>query len=503
MNKHIAIPASSTLKKYLPLDKKSFRRIFIAEKLNNPLGYALLFIISALVAIGIAEYGFVCGMLVLVGLMVIPIVYTLIVYPAVGIVIFLVMAYFIMWFLRLGVNFPLGTLMDGMEALFLLGLFIQQKRNPDWRMFKGPITVMIIIWIVYNLIEALNPAAVSMLAWVYTVRSVAVVMVLYFIFVYNIRTVAFIRFIFKLWLALAFFAALYAFKQEHFGFFQFEMNYLHSDPNIELLLFIGGTWRKFSIFSDPVVFSYSMVVSSLLCIGLMTGPISWIKKVILFGLMCFYITNMLYSGTRGAFVLLPAAMILFAVLKYSKKMMVFLCIATVFLIGLIYVPTSNPTLYRFQTAFKPSNDASFNVRKINQKKIQPYILSHPVGGGLGATGEWGQRFAPNSYLANFPPDSGYVRVAVELGWIGLLLFCMLMFTILKTGINNYYKIRDPELKSYCLAMVLIVFAFHIGNYPQEALVQYPSNVYFYLVTALIVVLMRIDNEQTQLLHEGK
>jgi len=80
-----------------------------------------------------------------------------------------------------------------------------------------------------------------------------------------------------------------------------------------------------------------------------------------------------------------------------------------------------------------------------------------MGGGLGATGAWGQRFAPNSYLASFPPDSGYVRVAVELGWIGLFIFCLLMFTILKTGINNYYLIKDPELKTYCFAMTLMVF----------------------------------------------
>jgi hypothetical membrane protein len=120
-----------------------------------------------------------------------------------------------------------------------------------------------------------------------------------------------------------------------------------------------------------------------------------------------------------------------------------------------------------------------------------------MGGGLGATGEWGQRFAPWSYLAHFPPDSGYVRVAVENGWIGLFLLCTLMFTILKTGINNYFKIRDPELKSWCLAMVMVVFAFNIGNFPQEALVQYPSNVYFYLVTALIIVIMRIDQQQNK------
>ena len=172
-------------------------------------------------------------------------------------------------------------------------------------------------------------------------------------------------------------------------------------------------------------------------------------------------------------------------------------VGAVLFVALIFIPTSNNTLYRFQSAFKPSNDASFNLRKNNQKRIQPYILSHPMGGGLGATGVWGLKFAPYSYLAHFPPDSGYVRVAVENGWIGLFLLCLLMFTVLKTGINNYYLIKDPELKSYCLGFILVIFAFHIGNYPQEALVQYPSNVNFYLTIALINVVMRIDNQQNK------
>ena len=118
-----------------------------------------------------------------------------------------------------------------------------------------------------------------------------------------------------------------------------------------------------------------------------------------------------------------------------------------------------------------------------------------MGGGLGATGVWGERFAPHSFLAKFPPDSGSTRVAVELGWIGLLIFCTLVFVILKEAINNYFFIQDPELKSYCLGMTLIIFAYMIGNYPQEALVQFPSNIYFFLVTALISITKKLDSEK--------
>jgi len=353
---------------------------------------------------------------------------------------------------------------------------------------------MIIIWISYNFLQLINPTAESRLAWLYTIRSVAIVMLTYFIFSYNIRSVSFIRLIIKIWLGLTLFAAFYAFKQQHLGFFAFEEAYLYSDPIIMDLLFIGGEWRKFAIFSDPVTFSYNMIIGSILCLGLLFGPISRAKKVILFFLICFFLLNMLYSGTRSAFILFPAALILLVILVFNKRMVLFASIATVFIVFLIYVPTSNLALYRFQTAFKPSNDASFNVRAINQKMIQPFIQTHPLGGGLGSTGVWGVKFSPGSFLASFPPDSGYVRVAVELGWVGLLLFCILMFVILKTGINNYYMIKDPELKCYCLAMVLIVFAINIGNYPQEALVQFPANIYFYLIAALINITYRIDIE---------
>ena len=487
----------------IPITKKrtatgGMKKLFFIDMLNSPLGYTLLALLLGIIGVGIATVGIIFGVMAMALFIGVPVVYGIVAYPRFGIVVFLVLGYFIMWFLRIGVNFPLGTLMDGMEALFILSIFINQRKKKDWSMFKGPIRVMILVWIAYNLIEVINPTADSKMAWLYTVRTVAIVMFSYFIFSYYITTKKYLEQLIKLWIGLALFAALYAFKQDHIGFFSFEESYLHSNPIIETLFFIGGVWRKFAIFSDPVSFAYNMIMASMLCIGLMSGPVSKKQKLILGFLVVFFLYVMLSSGTRGAYVLLPAGLLLLAILKYSRRVLLYVIVSASLAVGVIYVPTSNPTLYRFQSAFKPSDDASFNVRAINQKKIQPYILSHPMGGGLGATGVWGAQFSPGAYLSSFPPDSGYVRVAVELGWLGLLIFCILMFTILYTGINNYYKIRDPALKSYCLGAVLVIFSINIGNYPQEALVQYPSNILFYLVLAIVTVSMRLDKEQNAL-----
>lgn len=469
----------------------------LKEKLYTNRFYVFLFFLAAAIIASflVFSFGTVGGVLFIAAIITLPFVYAIIVYPSIGIVVLLVLSYFLMFIARYVSNVPMGTSIDGLEVLLFIGFFLKIKQAKNWELLKGPVSTMVLVWIAYNLVEVCNPSASSILAWVYTVRSVAIMMFLYFVFVYNIRTVSFVRLILKIWIALSVVAALYALKQEFIGFSAVEEEYLYSDPLIASLLFINGEWRKYSIFTDPVTFSYNMAVSALLCLALITGPVSAVKKIILAGLAALFLYVMIFSGTRGAYVLVPVSMILFAILKYSRKLVMAVSIGAVLFILLIFVPTSNASLYRFQSAFKPSDDASYNLRKENQRRIKPYILTHPMGGGLGSTGVWGVKFAPNSYLASFPPDSGYVRVAVEMGWIGLFLFCLLMFTILKTGVNNFYRIKDPELKSYCLAMTLIVFAFNIGNFPQEALVQFPSNIYFYLVAALITVTCKLDREK--------
>jgi len=464
----------------------------------NVQGKALPLILVSFLALGsvifaatVASFGVVGGSLILITLLGLPLVYGLIVYPKFGICFLLIAAYLIMWFSRMGIDFPLGTVMDALEGLLIFGLLLKLKFNPKWQIYKNPISIIVLVWVGYNVLQVANPTAESRLAWLYTIRSMALVMLMYFVFLFHINSVSFIRLILKIWLGLAFFAAIYAFKQEYFGFFAFEEAGLN-DPHTRRLLFIGGQWRKWSIFTDPVTFSYNMALASILCITLIFSSISKSKKVILGVLTIIFMTSMLFSGTRGANVLVPAALVLFLILKFNKKIFLFSLGAALFLAFLVLVPTGNPTLRRFQSTFKPSEDASFNVRAGNQKRIQPFIQSHPFGGGLGATGIWGVRFSPNSFLASFPPDSGYARYAVELGWIGLLLFCTLMFIVLRTGIYNYYAIRDPELKTYCLAMVLCVFALCIGSYPQEALVQFPSNILFPLMLAAISATFNID-----------
>ncbi len=482
---------------------KFLRRKLLIDNYSGWLVFLIFVILSTALAYATALYGIMVGLVTIISLVTPLLVFFILVNPAFGIIVYITLAYIMAWLSRYLIgSFPLGTLMDGMLVLFILGLFIQMKQKKEWQVFNNNISIFILIWVLYNLMQAVNPAAASKLAWLYTVRTVALVTLMYFIFVFNIRTKKFIKTILKWWIFWSFIAACYAFKQEYIGFDAVEQNWLDTNPDLAGLLFLAGHWRKFSMFSDPVTFAYNMATGSILCMALITGPMKRYKKVILAFLAFFFLNAMIFSGTRAANPLLPIALILFAILKFNKKILMFTLGAFLFIGFLIVMPTSNQNILRFQTAFRPKQDASYQLREENQAKIKPYVYSHPFGGGLGATGEWGARFSPNSFLGTFQPDSGYVRTTVELGWVGLLLFSLMIFVILKTGINNYFKIIDPQLKSYSLAVVLIVFIWNIGNFPQQAIVQYPSNVLFFLAVALMVSIYRIDQQQN-LAADGK
>jgi hypothetical protein len=373
--------------------KTSFIANFFRKILSGEISTLKLILLLLPVALFIAAAISMGGVIAAGGLLVIfigiPVVLGIIAYPKFGIAVLMIVAFFLNYVSEfLPPETPTGIILDAITYLLIFGFLLKLKYDKDWSYFKNPISYLVLVWLAYNFFEAINPASPSILAWVYTVRTVGVIMLMYFIFVYQIRSLATIKFLMKLWLVLAFLSAISGFQQENFGLFPFEKAWYYSDPLRLSFLYINGHLRKVAIFPDPVTFSYNMVVAAVLCLCIIFTKIKTYKKVILGCMIPFFFLVMLYSGTRGAFVLPPAALALLAVMNFNKKILVVVVSAGIILVGLIFMPTSNQFIKRFQTAFRPSDDASFNVRAENQRRIKPYILSHPIGGGLGSVGIW-------------------------------------------------------------------------------------------------------------------
>ena len=159
---------------------------WLPKKFIGKLFLALFLLIAGIgFTLWIVKYGWESGVLMLLIIVALPIVYFLIISPQFGILTYLSLAYTIMWFARFTNDFPVGTIMDGMLVFFILGFFIKQKTNASWLVFKNPISLVISIWILYNIAEGLNPVADSVMAWLYAIRTVAIIALLYFIFLCN------------------------------------------------------------------------------------------------------------------------------------------------------------------------------------------------------------------------------------------------------------------------------------------------------------------------------
>ena len=464
----------------------------VAQKLNSPLGVAMLLLATLPLSYLLATLDMKLSMLMFIGLIGVPLVVFCLfnLSFAIGLMLFVSLA---LPFALKYTDAPIGTLLDLLILLSMVGILLRQIKERDWAFAKSPLSYMILLWLYFNVMQVLNPEAQSKLAWLYTVRSVAVQQVVFFIGAYAFKdNRAGIMTILKLIMVMCFVSALYGLKQQFFGFSAQETLWMMADEERFQLYHQWNMIRIPSFCYDPTTFGILMVCFAVFCGALVIGATSRKHKILLsiMGMIALWATA--YTGTRTAFGLVPVGAIFFAGLILSKRVLVIGGILALLGTGFILKSTSSGVIFRIQSAFKPSQDDSMNLRLENQKKIQPYIQSHPIGGGLGSCGFWGKRFNPESELANFPHDSSFVRMGVELGWIGLILYTLFHYVVLRTGLYYFIRCRDPFIKSLYAAITTWLFMLAVACYFQEAILQLPMNVIYNVFLAMLVTLKNFD-----------
>lgn len=463
----------------------------IEKQLLSPLGLMLIMgfmLFPTLVAFYFGVKGII-GLLALV--VVIPMVWFTVSNLEFGMLLTILCSFFVN-FLRKFSTVPFGTALDALLILLLISLLIRQLLQKDYKFATHPMSVMIYLWIAYNVLQALNPYSPSLAGWVYSVRSLAIWQIIYFVAFYSFSSLQSVYRFLILIIVLSFLSALYGLKQEYIGFTAQEMNWLYADPLRYRLFFTWSRLRIFSLFSDPTSFGMSMAYTSLLCFILATGRYTWLARILLILAAATMLLALGYTGSRTPVIMLVAGIVFYMLMTLNVKTIFIGGIIVVIGAGFMLKSTSNPVIYRLQSAFSPQEDSSMKLRLRNQAFIQPYIQSHPIGAGLGTIGLWGKRFNSNSWLATFAPDSAYVRVAVEAGWIGLIIYLMLFFVALYAAIHYYFRVKDPTIKLIYLGLASVIFLITLANYPQEAAYMLPTNLVLNVILALIVRLKDFD-----------
>jgi putative inorganic carbon (hco3(-)) transporter len=475
-------------------------RTLLTEKLNNWLGICLAGAIALLYA-WLLSYDTLLGMTLFATLTCLFVAIICLTQVEIGFYLLISLSFFVYFFSSFffGGQLPVGSVFDGLVVVNFLSLLIgRHDFKTSWTSFiKIPLVVYILLRFFFDIVEMFNPnsGGASATSFQGVRKFLEYTLILFTAYTLFDSYQRIRRYTIAIFIASTF-CAIYGCIQEWHGLFDFELQPILADPHAFGLLFQNGEFKKFGTMSDPSAFGIMMAVCStfFLLLAIQEKNKTW-RATFLAGSI-FMILAMGYSGTRTAYATLLAGIAFFILLNFDKTWAkkFGIAIGLVFLL-LMFGPFSGiATIRRFRSTFEGSQDQSFKVRTIARESIQPYIWSHPIGGGLGTTGFNGAIEHPGHPLANFQPDSSYLTKATETGWIGLATILILYFWTLKVAIVGFFSVRHPLIKAYYAAAASSLFAFYIAEFAQIAIGGITDVTFYFGLVAIVLKLKQYEQD---------
>lgn len=382
--------------------------------------------------------------------------------------------------------------------VLLFGIWILKGalKKDSFKVPWHPIILFDLVMSAYVALEVFNPVAASIPGWLSIFWQGIVYILFLFIALHLLSNIKKIRFFFRFIFGIIFVTALYGCIQQWLGFSSSDWRWLNTNPRIIGLFSLPGEGiRKFSFLTDPANYGTMMASGLVGMLVLMNGPFNKKKKILLGLMAVITFLGMSYSGTRTANVMIAAGVCVYILMTLYKKSTQIVAISFCIILGfLLYAPIhNNVTINRFRTAFvNPKYDPSFDVRLHNRRMMQPFMHQHPFGAGISTVGAAGQKYNPQLFLGNVPPDGAYFNIALEQGWIGLLLTFAFAICILYYCVHYFYQSRNEEIRIYYAAITAMLFSMYLGAYAQFTVTSIPQSLIYFSLLACIIKLHTFD-----------
>ena len=394
------------------------------------------------------------------------------------------------------------SLPDELLELILLAIaVIDSEQDPHFARAGNLMLLAVMIWCGFCTLEVFNDSCnlgINIGAWFTGFRLLAIQLVwILLVFSIYISSPQILMTYLKLWALLAVFSAFWTYKQEYWGMTSAEKIWMETRGRTTHILNGGTLIRYFSTFSDAANYGCNAAASAVAFI--IFGITNNLKKGKIFFLIVALIViwGMFQSGTRTGIFCLAAGLMTYIFLSKSVKIAVpftILFAIVGFLLVFTTIGNGNQQIRRMRSAFN-KDDASANVRDINQEAIKKYIKDAPWGIGMGMSPE--NVPANNKFrkLSTIPPDSEYVFIWVHTGPIGITIFVCCMALMLFGGcIVVLFKLRNKTLIGIGAGLCGAFVAIQFGGYANQVLYQYPNGLTFFGGMAIVYVLPYLEPE---------
>jgi putative inorganic carbon (hco3(-)) transporter len=382
-------------------------------------------------------------------------------------------------------DIPVGLANEGICFILLLTLLLNGKLSG----IKTLPAMVIIIWVCYQFLQLANPNAASRIAGFWAIRGLIPMVFTYFIVYSSVGSKRDSYFLFLGWFIFALLAGLYGIYQELGGLPSYDYQWAIYDENRYNLLFTWGRLRKFSFFFSPSEFGLIAAltgVSAFIIFFFIKGTAVRLF-CLLTSVVCLW--AMIYTGSRTSMVIVPVGLGIFAAITLNRKVLIGVGVCVLMGSIMLMNPRSG-ALFVMSTAFSGTDDPSMNLRLQNQRMIRSFIKESPIGFGLGSTGELGMKYSPHTFIGSFnQADSEYVKIALEVGWVGLFLWCCILALLFGYGVTVYFNCIDDDWKNILLVPLVMFFMLVVAQYPQEI---FKSQVLTILFSSMIALIAKVN-----------
>lgn len=401
------------------------------------------------------------------------------------------------------------SLYNEMLEILLLGIaIIDARRTPHFERTANLMLYALIMWCGFCTLEVLNDTCglgINIGAWYQGARLMAFQLLYCFLIfcIYIDNSKILVQYIY-VWAAFSLFTVFYTWKQIHIGFSPAESIWMETVGRRTHILNAGTLTRYFSTHNDAA--NFGICIASTAVAYFIFAITSKIKRQRIFflitGIGCTW--AMFQSGTRTAMACLILGIIAYVFLSKSAKIATSVSILFgFFLFILIFtnIGQGNQQIRRMRSAFD-RNDASANVRTINQQTMRKYMKEAPWGIGIGMN--YDNVPANNKYtvMSTIPPDSEYVFIWIHTGKIGITIFIITMLLMLGGACwITMFKIKSPSLRGIGAGFCCAFISQQLGGYGNQVLMQFPNTLLFYGGLSIVYILPFIEKEWVE--YEAK
>ena len=406
--------------------------------------------------------------------------------------------FFIMWRGKPYLPIPI-SLPNELLEIILLTLAIIDVKDSRFERCGNIMLFSLLIWCGFCTLEVLNDTCgigIDVASWYSTARSIAYqIMYAFLVFSIYISNPKILNKYLIVWGALSIFAVIWVWKQKYIGFTAAENAWIQGSGRTTHIL-QGGTLIRYMSFHNDAA-NYGIGIASTAVAFIIFGISSKIKRYKYFflitGIACFW--GMFPSGTRTGIACFMAGIITFIFLSKSFKIAVPVTILfglLAFLLIFTNIGQGNSQIRRMRSAFN-KNDASANVREINQEAMKKYMAEAPWGIGMAV----GYKNVPanNKYtfMATVPPDSEYVFIWIHTGIIGITIF-VICTAIMILGACRIvlFKLKSPTLRGIATGLTCAMVSQQLGGYGNQVLMQFPNCLIFYGGLTIVYILPYLE-----------